>query len=112
MKGMSVPINNWSMRSASRSSDTEPLDLASAQDEVVDHPREQHRREQIGDQPDAEGHREALDGPGAELEQEHRADEGGDVGIEDGPERAVVAHLDRLPHAALVAQLLTDALED
>src|SRR5262249_34429956 len=112
MNGMLVPISSWNMRAASRSSDAQPLDLAAAQPVVVDHPREQHRGVQIGDQADAQRDREPLDGAGAELEQEHRADERGDVGVENGAERAVVAHLDRLPHAALVAQLLTDALED
>ena len=38
-------------------------------------------------------------GPGAELEQERRRDERGDVGVENREEHAVEAGGDRLPHA-------------
>src|SRR3990172_8540845 len=108
MKGRLTPISTWSMRTASTWSDAQPLDLAAAEHEVEDHAGEQDGREHVRDQADAERDRESLDGSGSELEQEHRRDERGQVGVQDGAERPVVAQLDRLAHAALVAQLLAD----
>src|SRR5712671_5327383 len=109
MNGMLVPMSSWIMSAASWS-DADPLGLArAAQHEVEDHPREDDRGEHVGDQPDGQRDRKTLDRSGAELEQEERADQGGDVGIEDGAERAVVTQLNRLAHALLVAQLLADA---
>src|SRR5262249_48673457 len=111
MKGMSVWVSSWIM-SLRLASDTQPLDLPAAQPEVVDHSSEEHRREHVGDQTGDQRDREPLDGSGAELEEEQRAQDGGEVGVEDRAEGAVVAHLHRLPHALAVAQLLADALED
>src|SRR6185369_3317200 len=98
MNGMSVPTSNWSM--GCPRSDTEALDLAAAEPEIVDHPREHHGREQVREQPDAERDREALDGPGAELEQDCRGEQRREMGVEDGAERAVVAEPHRLVDAA------------
>src|SRR5882672_2546382 len=111
MNGMSVPTRSCNMGSSSLS-DTEALDLAAAEPVVVDHPREQHGGEQVREQADAERDREALDRPGAELEQEERGDQRGGVRVEDGAERAIVAQAHRFVDAAAVPQLLADALED
>src|SRR5262245_52279425 len=114
MNPMFVPINSWSMSSLPREpfSDAQPRDLPATQHEIEDHAREQHRREHVRHQSGDERDRESLDGAGAELEQEQRADDRGDVRIEDGAEGAGVAQLHRLANALLVAQLLADALED
>src|SRR5262245_4053779 len=112
MKGMSVPIRNWIMRDASCSSDAQSLELAASEDEVEHHPGEQDGGEHVGDQSDDQRHGETLDRTGAELEQEQRADDRRQVRVENGAEGAVVAQLDRLADAALVAQLLANALED
>src|SRR4030067_385063 len=112
MNEMSVPISIWSMAYRLGFSKAEPLDAATAQHAAEDHPGEQHRREHVGDEPDAQRHRESLDRSGAELEQEEGADERGQVGIQDRAEGAVVAEIDRLTHAWLVAQLIADAFED
>src|SRR5258705_4255409 len=111
MNGTLVPMRNWII-AASRS-DAEPLDLvAAAQHEVEDHSGEHHRGEHVRDEPDAQGDGESLDGSRTESEQEERADQRGDVGVQDGPERAVVAELHGLADRLLVAKLLPDALED
>src|SRR6185503_16654288 len=111
MNGMSVPINNWNMGSSSLS-DAQAFDLAAAEPEVVDHAREHHGGEQVGDQADAERDSEALDRAGPELEQEQRRDQRGGVRVEDGSEGAVIAQPHRLVDAPAGAQLLADALED
>src|SRR5580765_8892475 len=112
MKGMLVLTSSWSMGRASPRLDAQPLELAAAQPEVVDHAGEQHRREHVRDQADDQRDGEALDRTGAELEQEQRAEDGGEVGVENGAERARVAELHRLADALPVPQLLADALED
>src|SRR5438552_18127536 len=103
MNGMLVPCRIWIM--VALGLDAELLDLAPAEHGVEDHPSEQYRGEHVGDQADAERDREALDRPRAELEQEQGADQRRQVRIQNGAERAVVAELDRLAHALVVAQL-------
>src|SRR5437660_8577138 len=112
MNGRLVPIRSWSMERASSGSDAEPLDRAAGQHEVEDHSGEQHGGEHVGPQTDDQGDREPLHRPGAEAEQEERAQDRRHVGVENRAEGAVVAELDRLPHRLLVPQLLADALED
>ena len=52
-------------------------------------------------------------GPGAGGEEDEAGDQRGDVGVEDGPERAVVALVHRRPRRSCpLAQLLADALVD
>src|SRR5216110_569282 len=109
MNGMLVPIRNCSIVGGLSGSDAQPLDLGAAEHGVEDHAREYDGGEHVGDQADDERDRESLDGAGAELKEEERAHDGGDVGIEDGAERAVVAQLDRLTDALPGAQLLADA---
>src|SRR3954469_17211244 len=72
----------WGMRCLElrRSLNAEALDPGgAAEHEVEHHPGEEHRREHIGDQPDDERDREPADRAGAEEEQEHTADDRGDV---------------------------------
>src|SRR5262245_35096843 len=107
ISGKSVPTRSWSM-----GSDAQALDLAPAEHEIEDHAREQNGGEHVGDQPHAQRDGEALDRAGAELEEEEGADQRGQVGVENGAEGTVVAQGDRLTNALLVAQLLTNALED
>ena len=65
----------------------------------------------LATRPHDQGHREALDGPRAELEEEGGGDEGGGVGVEDRDPHPVEAVADGGPHRLAVAQLLADALE-
>ena len=51
-------------------------------------------------------------GPGAELEQERRRDQRGDVRVDQRPEHAAEAGVDRRAHAALRLELFLDALEN
>src|SRR3954465_9757186 len=56
-----------------------------------DQAREQERGENRGDNADTERHGEAAHRPGADIEQHRGGDEGGDVGIENGRQRALEA---------------------
>ena len=53
-----------------------------------DQARQRERGEHRGDDADAERHGEAAHRPGADEEQHRGGDEGGDVGVQDGGERA------------------------
>src|ERR1700730_996716 len=92
-------------------SDRQLLHPAPRQYQVEDPLADENRGEQRGQQTDAERHREALDRSGAELEQEHRRYQRGDVGVDDRGEGAVEAEIDRRAHGAPGAHLLADALE-
>ena len=74
--------------------EAEVLDPALDQQPVVDHPGAEQGGEEIEDDAQAQGDGEALDGAGAEEEQDHRGDQGGDVGVDDGPEGLVIAAVD------------------
>ena len=53
-----------------------------------------------------------LHGPRSELVQDRRRHEHGDVGVDDGPEGAGEAGVDRGAHRLARAQLFADPLED
>src|ERR1700676_3965853 len=65
-----------------------------------------------GNDADAERHGEAAHRPGADIEQHRGGDESGDVGIEDGRQRALEAGVDGRDRIAPAAQFLADALID
>src|SRR5262249_21317900 len=79
--------------------------------ELEDGVRDEHGREDGDEEADDQGDREALHGSCAELEQEHRRDDRGDVRVDDRRERLREAVFDRGLRRAAVAQLLADALE-
>src|SRR6516162_1467983 len=58
-------------------------------------PRHQDRREERGDDADAQGHGEAFDRAGAEPEHEEAGDERRHVAVENGAEGALEARLQR-----------------
>ena len=64
------------------------------------------------DQTEEQRHREAADRPGAELEQERARDQRRDVRVDQRPEHAAEAGVDRRADAALRLELFLDALED
>src|SRR5262245_42919632 len=99
------------MSSMSGPLDAQGLDLALAQDPLEEELAHEVRREDVRHETPHEGDREALDGPGAELEEEGGGDERGGVGVEDRDPDALEAVLDRDPHRLAVAELLADALE-
>ena len=74
--------------------EAEVLDPALDQQPVVDHPGAEQGGEEVEDDAQAQGDGEALDGAGAEDEEDHRGDQGGDVGVDDGPEGLVIAAVD------------------
>src|SRR5580693_4866265 len=92
--------------SSSARSDRELLHPAARQHHVEDPLADEDRSEERGQQADDERHRETLDRPGAELEQERRRHESGDVGVDDRGEGAVEAEVDRRAHGAPGAHLL------
>src|SRR3954447_16123984 len=77
-----------------------------------DQPGQRERGEHRGDDADAERHGEAAHRPGADVKQHRGGDEGGDVGIQDGRQRALEAGVDRGNRVAPAAQFLADALVD
>src|SRR3954453_61716 len=77
-----------------------------------DQAREQKRGENRGDDADAECHGEAAHRPGADVEQHRGVDEGGDVGIQDGRQRAFESGVDCGDRVAAAAQFLADAFID
>src|SRR6185295_6239400 len=106
MNGMFVPTRICIMAFEPSRSDAQSFEMAALEDEIEDHAREQHRGEHVRHQAVIRRDGETLDGAGAELEEEQRADDGGDVGVENGAERPVVTELDRLSHALSVAEFL------
>src|SRR3990170_2082030 len=81
--------------------------------EVVEHDfGADERREEVDGHPHREGDGEPLDRAGPELEQDHRGDQGGHVGVDDGPEGLLVACVDRGPDRLFRPQLIADPLED
>src|SRR4029450_11439703 len=64
-------------------SDAERLDLALAQDPFEEELAHEVGGEHVGDQAPEQRDREALDGPGAELEQERGGNERGGVRVQD-----------------------------
>src|SRR5688572_22382857 len=93
------------------------LDAERADLPLAEHPLEEELADEIGSEdvgeetPD-QGHREALDRPGTELEEERGRDQGGGVRVQDRDPDALEAVVDRVAHRLAVAQLLADALED
>src|ERR1700731_79178 len=86
--------------------------LPLAQRQLEERLRDKNRGEQVRQQTEEEGHGEAADRAGAELEQERHRDQRGDVGIEQRPENAGEAGVDRGADAARGLDLFLDALED
>src|SRR5256885_14712404 len=86
--------------------------LAPAQDPLEEEAADEIGSEDVGHEAHDQRHREALDGAGAELEQERGGDEGGGVGVEDRDPHPLEPVVDRGPHGLAVAQLLPYALED
>src|SRR5436305_587944 len=70
------------------------------------------RGENRGDDADAERHGKAAHRTGADVEQHGGGDEGRDVGIENGCERAREARVDRRDCGASAAHFLANALID
>ncbi len=92
-----------SMRLLREYAESQRLEQALEMQVVVDHPGAVQGGEQVEQHADAKGYGESLDRAGAEQEQGHSGDQGGHMGIDDGPEGLVVAGLDggvdRLPRA-------------
>jgi hypothetical protein len=75
-------------------SDTHCLDAPAFQEVVPDQSRADDCGEEVADQTDAQGYGETADRTRAELEQDDARQQGRDVGVEDGGERAIIAGLD------------------
>src|SRR5262245_39231380 len=71
------------MRSRSGPLESQGLDRALAQDPFEEELAHEVGGEDVGHEAPHERDREALDGPGPELEEEGGGDEGGGVGVED-----------------------------
>src|SRR5262245_28638390 len=69
-------------------------------------------REHGGDDADSKRHRKSAHWPGSDEKQDGRRDERGDIGIENGCERAGEARVDRGDRSAAGAHFLADALVD
>src|SRR5436189_289090 len=80
-------------------------------DDVENHSRYEKRGEHRRAETDQQRDGESFDRAGAELKQEQRRDDRGEVRIDDRGERAGEALLDRRAHGFLLAQLFADALE-
>src|SRR5512140_1562364 len=97
---------------ASPFSDRHRLGVAAVDEVGGDDARHHDGREQRGQQSDDERRREPANRAGTGGEQDEAGDQRGDVRVEDGPERAIVALVHRLPRRLAVIQLLADALVD
>src|SRR5664279_2124860 len=96
-----------------RRSDGEGLDpLLRTVDQVEEQVRHEDRGEDRGQKADDESDGEALDRPGAELEEKKGGHDGGDVGVDDGAPRALEAEVDGGLRRLAVVHLLADAFED
>src|SRR5882672_3004333 len=109
-------VSNWSCfkpESSGGRSDAQRLDASSAPEHCVENgARDEHRREEIGQDPDAEGDRETLDRPAAVSEEENRRDERREVRIDDAAQRFPEASRNRGLHRPAQTQFLADSLED
>src|SRR5690606_629492 len=92
-------------------SDWQFAQFAPAVEEVRQAPGQHDRREHRGQDADAQGDGEALDGPRAEVEQYDGGDQGGDVGVDDGRQGPLVAGVYARLRRVAVAQLFAYALE-
>src|SRR5450759_1697535 len=96
-----------------RRSDGKGLDaLLRTVDQVEEQMRHEDRGEDRGQKADDEGDGEALDGPGAELEEEKGGHDRRDVGVDDRAPRALESEVDGGLWRLAVVHLLADALED
>src|ERR1700732_3265881 len=77
-----------------------------------DQARQREGRERGGDNADTQRHREAAYRSGTDKEQNSSRDKGGDIGIEDGCERACEAGINRVDGGTSAAHLLADAFID
>src|SRR5262249_54236145 len=77
-----------------------------------DQARQREGREHGRDNADTQRHREAAYRPRADKEQHGSRNEGGDIGIEDGGERAGEARIDRVDGSTSAAHLLPDTFID
>src|SRR6266545_1793993 len=103
----------WRNSSMARSSDRQGVDvLAPSVDDVEQRVRNEDGGEDGNEQADDERYGEPFDGSGAELEQEHRGDDDGQVRVDDGREGLREAVLDRRARSAAAPQLFADPLED
>src|ERR1700679_3573212 len=75
-------------------------------------PGHHDRREERGDDAEAQRHGEAADGARPQLEEDGGGDQMGHVGVEDGRPGALEALVDRSNDAAPVSHLFPDALID
>src|SRR5882757_9349595 len=88
------------------------LQLAALEDIVRDGARAHSGGEHGGGEADHQRHREALDRTLAEQEQHEGGDEGGDVGVGDGEEGALVAGVHRRMRRQAQTQFLADTFVD
>src|ERR1035437_7463220 len=96
-----------------RRSDGKGLDaLPRTVDQVEEQVRDEDRGEDRGQEADDESDGEALDGPGAELEEEKGGHDRRHVGVDDRAPRALEAEVDGGLWRLAVVHLLADALED
>ena len=77
-----------------------------------DQPRQGEGGEHRGDDADAERDGKAAHRPGADIKQHRGSNEGGDVGVENGGERAAEASVDGVDRRASAAHFLADAFID
>src|SRR5664279_5532498 len=96
-----------------RRSDGKGLDaLPRTVDQVEEQVRDEDRGEDRGQEADDESDGEALDGPGAELEEEKGGHDRRHVRVDDRAPRALEAEVDGGLWRLAVVHLLADALED
>src|SRR5881296_1847920 len=109
-------VSNWSCfkpESSEGRSDAQRFDASSAPEHCLENgARDEHRREEVGQDPDAKRYREALDRSTAVSEKEHRRDERREVRIHDAAQRLAKAPRNRGFHRSAETQLLTDSFED
>ena len=72
----------------------------------------EYRREDVGDQPYDQRHCESADRPFPEQEEEGARNDGGHVGVDDGPPRLIETRIHGRDNCLARPQLLADTLEN
>src|ERR1035441_6859395 len=86
--------------------------LMAAENELENHPRYEHRGEQVGRQTEAEGHRKSLHRTGSEQEQDDGGHDRRYVGVDNGCPSVSETLFHRRGRRLAMAQLLANTLED
>src|SRR5574341_2687513 len=79
--------------------------------DIEDDLRADQRGKEVNGDTEAQGHGESLDRASPEQEERHARDQGGDVGVNDGQQRLVIASINRQPNRVPLSKFFPDALK-